>query len=136
MAQISYIYDVSPARLKRLHLVNQLSQEFASDGGDVVLVDGKPAGWIKQDDMGVLEGIELLPQYQRQGLGKQILLNIFQGQPFKAFLPNDAGMALLKSYGQVQDIGDGYFRVDPNPVVAWVRRNCRFAIGAEHGQDD
>lgn len=102
--------------------------DFTANGGDLIMVDGTLAGWLYQDDMGVLESLEILPQFRRQGIGKAVLDALYGGRPFKAFLPNDQGTALLQGYGDVNQGQDGYAVVTPRPTIsAWVTSNCRFA---------
>lgn len=103
--------------------------DFTANGGDIILIGNQVVGWLYQDGMGVLESMELLPTFRRQGIGKSVLDALYGGQPFKAFMPNEQGMALLRSYGEVVAADDGYVTVTPRGAKArlWLSSNCRFA---------
>lgn len=90
-------------------------KEMAEDGGQVVYVDGKPAGWVFVDGDGVLQVLELLPAYQRKTVGYNVLKQLFGGEPFRAFNPNEAARGMLSKYGQLTDQGDGFWLVKPTP---------------------
>jgi hypothetical protein len=103
--------------------------DFTGNGGDLILKGNQVVGWLYQDDMGILESLEILPAFRSQGMGRAVLQELFGGQPFRAFLPNPNGMALLRSYGDVTQTEDGYVTVTPKgtKLQGWLLSTCRFA---------
>lgn len=112
---LDYEYDVGRRRLNNLNVVKELAG-MDEDGGDAIYHDGVPIGWMKTDDSGTLEALELAPEYQRRGLGKKILRDHYGNESFYGFMPSEAAHALHQSYGTEEDLGDGIWRVTPHPL--------------------
>jgi len=113
--KISLEYDLAGIELtdvlKKFGYKTELG-DFIDNGGDLILQNGVPVGWLYQNQTGVLEAMELFKPYRGRGIGKEVLDYVFEGQAFKAFLPTEDGLRFLKSYGSVSEIdADGYVTV-------------------------
>jgi hypothetical protein len=123
---ISFEYDVSAERIEALGLRRDIDPEWLEDGGDVILLDGKPAGWIRADGMGVIEALEIVPRIRGRGLTMDILHQYCGGSRFVARMPHAALRALARTH-LVRNEGDGTYRVVPRCTA-----RARFARHADY----
>jgi len=73
--------------------------------GDPYLIklDGQPVGWFQLTDQNELNVIEVLPAYQKRGIGTEVVRQLYGDQPDAAALTHTpaskAGAALLRRFG-------------------------------------
>jgi len=104
--------ESSPAQIKKSGVAKEMA-DFVEDGGEIIQKDGKAVGWIKVNDDGVVEAIEISPEHQRQGIAKEALQTYFGDQPIKFFAPTEQGKALFESIGDVTMDEYGYGTITP-----------------------
>jgi hypothetical protein len=113
--QVNIGPDVSAAKIKP-HVQNM--HDFAKEGGNLITTaDGKVAGWLHQSEDGVLDAIEIKPEFQRQGIAENAVRQLAadNGGSLKVFLPTEDGTKLFNSIGDlhVNEHGEGTLTVKP-----------------------
>lgn len=98
--------------------------------GDPYLIklDGKPVGWFQLTDQNELNAIEILPEYQQQGIGTEIVRQLYGDQPDPSALTSTpaskAGAKLLKRFGIDAEVYEADEEADPkaylDAVTGWI----------------
>lgn len=106
---LTYDNDLSASNLKRFGVVRDLNPD---NGGDLIRVNGQPAGWMHVSDDGVIDALEIKPEFRKQGVASNVLRDFAKTQGsnrIKVFLPTEQGRPLLESLGdlKVNEHGEG-----------------------------
>lgn len=95
--------------------------------GDPYLIklDGQPVGWFQLTNQNELNVIEVLPDYQKQGIGTEIVRQLYGDAPDPAALTatpaSRAGAALLRRFG-IND-PEVYEALDPDDPAVNIERH-------------
>lgn len=84
----------------RNHGVVKELRPYAKNGGTVIKIDNKPVGWLKQDDEGALVAIEIKQEYRRHGVATRAVTELYKGNEFKCYAPDEQGAAWLNSISE------------------------------------
>ena len=95
--------------------------------GDPYLIklDGQPIGWFQLTNQNELNAIEVLPAYQKQGIGTEIIRQLYGDTPDPAALTatpaSKSGAALLRRFG-IND-PEVYEALDPDDPAVNIERH-------------
>ena len=93
-------------------------KDYIPDGGQLIKVGDKNVGWVQIDDNGVLQVIEVLPEYRQQGIARNALKQLFDSKEIKSFNLTEDGKKLMESIGKTTTDKDGFSitKIENEPV--------------------
>jgi hypothetical protein len=95
--------ETDPEELDKLGVVTEFSDnafgDFAYSGTHyLILKNGTPVGWFQQLDSGVLQVIEVKPEFQKQGIATEIVRQLYGDEEFRVSDPSEEGKQLFKRF--------------------------------------
>jgi hypothetical protein len=95
--------ETDPEELDKLGVVTEFSDnafgDFAYPGTHyLILKDGAPVGWFQQLNDGVLQVIEVKPEFQKQGIATEIVHQLYGDEEFRVSDPSEEGKRLFKRF--------------------------------------